>query len=480
MISTSKEFSRPLVIDLDGTLLDSDLLLESALAYIKCHPWRLWLLFWWLLRGKAFLKTQLAEAVVLDVENMPFNLTLLAWLREQKQAGRMLVLATASHDRYAQAIAGHLKFFDRVVATQSDRNLSSHRKKDALIAMYGYKGYDYVGNSRADFAVWEAAQIAHAVNPEAGVLRWLDRHEHCGQVFITLPPYLKTLARALRVHQWVKNILVFVPIAAAHKFTEPLWFLQAMLAFVAFNLCASGGYLCNDLLDLEADRQHAHKRQRPLASGILPIKHALGWALGLIATAFILAIYFLPLYFSLTLLLYYVLTLAYSFKLKQWVMIDVIALAALYTLRIIAGAFAVEAALTFWILAFSMFIFLSLALVKRHAELWHARRRGVAEKTVGRGYYPHDLELLVSLGSAAGYMAVLVLALYIQDNSTKTLYAHPSVIWLACPLLLFWVSRLWLLTHRGQVHEDPVLFAVKDKVSCIVGVLFILVFFLAL
>jgi 4-hydroxybenzoate polyprenyltransferase len=253
-----------------------------------------------------------------------------------------------------------------------------------------------------------------------------------------------------------------------------------LLAFVLFGLCASSVYLLNDLLDLEDDRHHPTKRERPLAAGAFPIQHAVVLIPALLLVAFGTALAVLPFAFVLALGAYYVLTLAYSVWLKRMVIMDVVVLAMLYTMRIIAGALALGLALTFWILAFSVFIFLSLALVKRYSELFLARSKGIDAKARGRGYYPSDLEMLSSLGAAAGYLSVLVLALYIHDGATGMLYAQPEYIWFACPLLLFWISRTWLLAHRGQVHDDPVVFAIKDRVSQVVGALFVGVFLAAL
>jgi 4-hydroxybenzoate polyprenyltransferase len=251
---------------------------------------------------------------------------------------------------------------------------------------------------------------------------------------------------------------------------------SGLLAFVFFGLCASSVYVLNDMLDVADDRHHPRKRMRPFASGRLPLSAGLLVAPVLLAAAFLGAITLLPPAFSATLLVYYLVTLAYSLWLKREMVLDVITLAALYTLRIIAGGAVFGLVLTSWLLAFSMFIFLSLALVKRYAELRHSRDKGQTERARGRGYYPGDLEMIAALGAASGYLAVMVLALYINDAATVVLYAHPQVIWLACPLLLYWITRVWMLTHRGEMHDDPVVFAIRDKVSLCVGLLLAIVF----
>ncbi|MGL4317706.1 MAG: UbiA family prenyltransferase [Pseudomonas sp.] len=468
----------PLVVDLDGTLLRSDLLYESGMGFLKRHPLRLLQPCLWLLQGKAELKARLARAVPLDVAMLPFNQPLIALLREQRAAGRPLVLATASHRHYAEAIAEHLQLFDRVLATDEGVNLSAHNKRDLLVQEYGEAGFDYVGNSHDDLTVWEKAREAWLVDPHSGVERRARRAGNVQRVLQTPTRPLQAWLKAVRPHQWLKNLLLLVPLLASHQVTDLPLVLMALLAFCCFGLCASSAYLLNDLLDIADDRHHPSKCRRPLASGALSIRAGLFSVPLLLGTA-LLGSWFLPPLFGVALLTYLLLTLAYSFYLKRVMMLDVITLASLYTLRIIAGAFALGLMPTFWMLAFSMFIFLSLALVKRYAELRDARSRGETQRSRGRGYYPGDLEMLASLGAASGYLSVMVLALYIQDHSTMALYRRPELIWMACPLLLFWISRTWMLAHRGRMHDDPVVFAVKDRVSLLIGALFALTFWLA-
>ena len=468
--------SRPLVVDLDGTLIRSDVLIESGFAYLKGAPHRFYEPLLWLARGgKSGLKARLADATNVDITVLPYDATVLEWLKAERDTGRTLVLATASHERYAQAISDHLGLFDKTFATSDSVNLSAHNKREKLVAEYGEKGFDYAGNSRDDVAVWQSAERAYVVNPSSGVERAARKLGNVERVIESRPPVAKTWAKSLRLHQWLKNLLIFVPLLAAHEWSSPELVVAAVLAFLTFGLCASSVYLLNDLVDLEDDRHHPVKRKRPLAAGALPITSGLGLFPVLLVGAFVAAWALLPWHFSVVLLGYYALTLGYSMFLKRQVMVDVIVLAMLYTSRIIAGTAAIGGHLTFWLLGFSMFIFLSLALVKRYAELHSMKERGV-DKTRGRGYVGSDLPLISSLGTSSGYLAVLVLALYIQDAKTTSLYHHPQVIWLACPLLLFWISRTWLLAHRGSMHDDPIVFAARDRVSLVVvalcGVIF--------
>jgi len=283
----------------------------------------------------------------------------------------------------------------------------------------------------------------------------------------------------MRLHQWLKNLLIFVPLLVSHRLGMAGSLIAGVIALIFFGLCASSAYILNDLLDLASDRRHPYKRHRPLAAGLISTKAAVFSIPLLLLCAFAGALWLLPWQFAGAMATYYLVTVTYSIWLKRLMIIDVVTLAMLYTLRIIAGTLLFHLVMTFWMLAFSMFIFLSLALVKRYAELLDARNKGDAERPGGRGYYPTDLNMISSLGAASGYLSVMVLALYIQDPNTAALYRNPQIIWMACPLLLYWISRTWMLTYRGEMHDDPVVFAIRDRVSLAVGGLFGLVFWLA-
>ena len=301
-----------------------------------------------------------------------------------------------------------------------------------------------------------------------------------GEVFTAEKPgWVSALLKEMRIYQWVKNCLIFVPLLAAHQLTNLLGWAQALIAFLAFCFCASAVYLLNDLVDISNDRLHPRKRFRPFAAGHLSL--LTGWMLwpGLLLLSFILAISFLPSAFTYVLSVYFLITLAYSFVLKRYAILDVLLLAGLYTIRILAGAVAVSVPVSFWLLTFSMFLFLSLAFVKRFSELRTAQEQGYAGKLAGRGYAPDDLEVVSMMGVAAGYLSILVLAFYIQDSYTAVLYRTPQIIWLACPLLLYWISRTWVITHRGNMTDDPIIFAIKDRTSWIVAACFALIFILA-
>jgi uncharacterized protein (TIRG00374 family) len=459
----------PLCVDLDGTLIHTDLLLETSLLLIKRNPLYVLLLPVWLLKGKAACKAEIARRVELNVVVLPYNTEFIDWLRVQHQAGRQLWLCTASNYRLANAVAEHMGFFSGVIASSDTHNLSGRNKARQLVEKFGDKAFDYCGNNRVDMAIWRVSQGAVVVNGNEHLRKNAETVSTLRAVFPKTGGLFKPVFKALRLHQWAKNVLVIVPLAAAHKLGDMVLIEQAVLAFLAFGLCASSVYLLNDMLDLEVDRQHPRKCKRPFASGKLSL--LTGFLLiPLLLLATILIAASLPLMFGLILAAYYALTVAYSFGLKRVVLMDTITLAGLYTIRIVAGAMAISVPLSFWLLLFSVFLFLSLALVKRYAELDSMQRQGKL-KAAGRGYHTEDLPILHSLGTASGYLCVLVLALYINSPAVEALYHHPKIIWFLCVLLLYWISRMWLTTHRGKMYDDPVIFALRDKASQIVGLL---------
>ena len=467
----------PLCVDLDGTLIHSDLLLESFVLLIKRNPLFLFMVPLWMLRGKAYLKAEIARRVTLDGSALPYTKPLVAWLVEQKENGRPLWLCTASDIRMARVVAEHLGIFDGVMASDGDTNLSGRNKAEHLVARFGDKGFDYCGNHRVDLAIWSRARSAVVVNASDSLIR---RAGQLAPVIYTVPQEktgITVVAKALRVHQWAKNMLVFVPVAAAHKLTESDALVESFLAFVAFSLCASSVYLLNDMLDLEADRQHHSKCNRPFAAGRLSLLFGLLAAPLLLIAALLIATA-LPVKFLGVLAIYYIATLAYSFGLKKVVMVDVLALAGLYTIRIVAGEAATGIALSFWLLIFAIFIFLSLAIVKRYAEL-HAMREQGKLSAKGRGYRVEDLSILQSLGTSSGYLSILVLGLYLNSPEVTVMYHHPKFAWGLVPIMLYWISRIWMQTHRGQMHDDPLVYALKDRVSLLTGVAAAVVLWLA-
>jgi 4-hydroxybenzoate polyprenyltransferase/phosphoserine phosphatase len=457
----------PLVVDLDGTLLSSDLLIECFLRLLATDPLALVGLPRWMLAGKAGLKLALAERTVLDLSTLPLNEEVVALIRRERERGRRIYLASASHGRLVGPLADHLDLFDGVFATEGDINFAGERKAAALVAAFGERGFDYAGDAEVDRPVWRRARRAIAVKPTRRLQRRLrDEHDDLVVEGTGAVPW-RDLARALRPHQWLKNLLVFLPLLTAHRF-DAASILAALIAFIAFSLSASSAYLLNDLMDLPHDREHPTKCRRPFACGAVPLLHGMIAIPLLLALGLALAAAHSPLLLGV-LALYYAATVLYSVWLKRKVLVDVLTLGGLYTLRVLAGAVAVGVVVSPWLLMFSLFLFLSLGIVKRYAELVDGMARGGTPPS-GRGYKFEDLSMLAALGAASGYAATLVVGLYITSDAVTALYRTPELLWLICPLLLYWSSRMLMIAHRGHMHDDPVVFAVTDRVSVAIGV----------
>lgn len=463
--------SIPLVVDLDGTLVRTDTLHEGLLGMLRNSPIRLFRLTASLSRGKAHFKQQVARLAHLDLATLPLNEEVVVWLRDQKAAGRHLVLATGADVSLASQIAMRVGLFGGVLGSDGTVNLAGPNKATALIERFGENGFDYAGNSRRDLSVWTHARYAIVVTAPSGVVK--DAREVCEvvKVFPKQDHGWRTWLRLLRAHQWLKNLLLFTPIAAAHQIGNPSKFLHVTIAFIAFSMSASGVYLGNDLLDLENDRRHPRKQHRAFASGQLPL-----WVGALLSPVLLIFGIVIAAFAGTTflqwLLVYIAITFAYSFGLKRIAIIDCLALALLYTLRVIAGAAASRTPLSFWLLAFSIFFFLSLAFVKRYAEL-QTQLLDVNEKISGRGYSTKDAPMVQLLGVASGFAAVLILALYLNTTTVHDLYKSPDVVWGAVPVMLYWVSWIWLKAHRGEMHDDPLVFAVREPESLVAGAIFV-------
>lgn len=449
----------PLVVDLDGTLLRTDLLLESALRLIKQKPWLILFMPLWLLRGRAYLKRKIFQRVQIDVSLLPPNEELLAWLRDEKSRGRRLILATASDYQQARSVAEPFALFDTVLGSDGQRNLKGREKLKTIVEVCGEE-FDYVGNSRADLAIWRGCRQAILVNASRGVERSARR---AGNVFRVFPPALtgfRDALRAMRFYQWVKNLLLFVPVITSHTIFDGSVFGNATLAFFSFGFAASAAYILNDLLDLEEDRRHPTKKQRPFASGRTFVGSGILLALAsLLASAVIATL--VPRGFVSALTAYLILTSLYSLFLKRLLVVDVLTLALLYTLRVVAGSAATEIVLSPWLLSFAFFIFLSLAFSKRAADLI-LHRHDNQNVLPGRGYVTTDLDSVCIAGLCSGFLSSLVLALYINSESVQLLYRQPIFLWGLQPILLYYISRLWLICRRGELTEDPIQYTARE------------------
>lgn len=465
MSSNSHASLLPLFVDLDGTLIKSDALIESVFQLLRDNVFLAILFPFWLLRGKVHFKYQIFSRTKLDASSLPYNEEFLDFLREQKKMGRHLYLVTASHHEMAVDVAEYLGIFDDVMGSRTT-NLRGAAKAQAIREFLGHDDYVYAGNAPVDLQVWREAKGAIVVNAP----RWLtSRVESRFQVERVFSPErnraLLTL-KAVRVHQWSKNVLILSPLALSHNLTKLPLILAALQGFIAFSLVSSSVYLVNDLLDLESDRVHPDNKKRPFASGDLPLWYGFFLMPICFGLGFAAAWWISPEFFWV-LVQYFVITTVYSFHLKRIVIADILILATLYTWRIYAGSVATGIRISDWLLTFSVFFFLSLAMVKRCSELilMESHNRGANKR---RGYRLDDLPQLASLGTAAGYISVLVFALYISsEQASNSHYRNPKILWLVCPFLLYWISRMWLKSHRGEMHTDPLVFALKDRVSYI-------------
>lgn len=453
-----------LVADLDGTLCRTDTLHEALLALMVRSPLTLLKVPKWLGEGRAGLKARLADQGVLDPDLLPMNDAVIEALRVARSEGRRTALVSAADHRQVTAIAEATGLFDEAYGSADNRNLKGATKADFLTQHFGEKQFDYMGDAHADLPVWAAARNAITVGAGQGL-----RHAVAGanaRAFHIDPPGEKwrAILKAMRPHQWSKNLLLFLPMLAAHDLSR---LPQVILGFLAFCMTASAVYVINDLTDLEADRLHPRKCKRPFAAGDLMPLTGLTLAAVLLLGALVLAL-MMPdgSNFLSVLVLYLFATFAYSLWLKRRLVVDVLMLAGLYTVRILAGVAAASVVLSHWMLAFSMFLFLALAAVKRQAELTDQAKTGRA--SAGRAYEIDDLPILRSLALSAGNAAVLVLALYISSDAVQQLYSWPELLWMICPMLLYWIVRMVMKTHRGMMTDDPIVYAATDPVSLLI------------
>ncbi len=467
MDARSKKQAIPLAVDLDGTLIATDLLFEGLFLLLRQNPLYLFLVPFWALAGPARLKREIAARIDLDPAGLPYREAVLARLRQERSAGRQVILATGTPRKFAEAIAGHLGLFDLVLATDGAHNMTADRKRQALVEAFGDGGFDYAGNSRHDLKVFDAARGAIVVAPDRHASRWHRRNG--GELLETPRPTWKTVAKMLRPHQWLKNSLIAVPMVLSHEYFNAGMLVACLFAFVSFSAAASAIYILNDFFDLALDRRHPTKRHRPFASGLLSMPFGFA-AIGVLLVISLAAASPLPTAFLGVLGAYLVTTTAYSFSVKRMLLIDVLTLAGLYTLRILGGAAATGTEVSFWLLAFSIFFFLSLALVKRYVEL-RSTPLPAGERIAGRGYRTEDQEIIAQAGMASAFSAALVLALYIDSEQVRELYAHPWLVWPLSPIVLYLTMRVWILARRDQMNDDPVVFIIRDWRSQLVALI---------
>jgi len=476
LISADDESSIPLVVDLDGTLIRSDLLIETAFAVVGKSASRCLEMVRQLWKGRAQLKDYLAHATI-ALDLLPYDPVVLAKAKVAANAGRPVYLASASDEKLVRGVAEHLGFFSGWFASDGTTNLSGATKARRLVDVFGHGGFDYVGNGAADLPVWAVCRKRIAIRTPPQVRSRLLSVDPETEFLTDERPTWQAWARLLRVHQYSKNVLVLVPLLTSHEFTLAA-ILSALGGMIAFSLCASGVYIINDLIDLEADRLHPTKRERPLASGAVPLIYTLVLAPVLISAAMILAAIISPSFLAI-LACYFALTTAYTFSLKRRAIVDVVVLATLYTLRVIAGGEAINLTVSEWLLGFSMFMFMALALIKRYVELSQGKRWSLPHPA-NRNYNAGDINIIGSLAAASAFNAITLFSLYLSSDTVHRLYRHPQFLWLICPLLMYWSSRALMVAHRGAMHDDPVVFALKDRTSRIIAIAMVMIVLVAI
>lgn len=492
-----KEFSKniPLCVDLDGTLLIGDMLHENILYCLKEKPFNIissaikaYGAFRIKEDFKAFLKYELSKEYDLNPETLLYNQKVIEFIKKRKELGSKIYLVTATNEKVAKVIFDHFDFFDDYIASNEELNLKGKNKRDSLVERFGEKKFDYIGNDKSDLIVWKSSNNSYGVDCNFDVLSQAKALEIDLDIIVpkeSIEEKRRSIIKSLRVHQWVKNLLVFIAPLMAHLLFTPLVFFQTLLSFFIFSLGASAIYQLNDLLDISSDRIHRTKKNRPIASGKILPKEAIYLTLTLLGIAFFLSL-LLPGSFLLCFFSYILLTTIYSLKFKSLLILDIITLAMLYCLRIFSGASASGIELSHWLLSFSLFIFFSLACVKRFSELSKKYNSNIKNNVIsnnskgisGRAYRPDDKNAVFSLGVSSGALSVLILALYMNSQEILKLYSKPYILWMLLPVFLYWISRLWILVSREEVSEDPIIFAIKDKTSYVVAIIsFLLIYF---
>ncbi len=460
----------PLVIDLDGTLVLTDTLQESIALFLKKNPLlNIFLLLRWFLMGKAKFKELISKQVELEVETLPYNQYFLDFLKEESKKGRKLILCTGAHETIAKNVARYLNIFDEVFSTSSATNLSGENKLNCLTKRFGKEDFIYAGNSHDDIIIWRKAKEIIAVNASNTVLKKLRKIKKTFINFEKKKPSLLTWVKLFRIHQWSKNILIFFPLIAAQQYFNLENMLLLTLAFIIFGICASSTYLINDVFDIKNDRLHHNKRYRPFAAGNIPISFSL-IALLILPCAILLAS-LISKNFMFLMMLYILITFCYSFYFKSIPIVDCLVLASLYTIRVVGGAIVLSSSLSFWLLAFSAMFFFSLSLLKRYAEI--SRLVELGKKSLfGRGYELEDMHLILNMGISSGYGSIIIMMLYLNSPEIIKLHNYNEFAWLTIPVLLFWMSYIWLQAHRNKIADDPVIFSMRDLKSILSGIAF--------
>lgn len=465
----------PLCVDLDGTLIKADMMFDSVALLIKKNPFYLFIIPFWLSRGKLFLKEQLIKNVHQDIDNVPINQDVVDYLIDEKKNGRNIILVTATMQNYADEFKEKFDFFDEAVGSKGGINLVGIQKAEYLKNRFGDRGFDYIGDSSKDLYVWKFAANALIVGNNQEII---DKAKQISNVIKIWEDdnesKISIIYRQLRVYQWVKNLLIFLPALLAHNLELSTYF-NLILSFFSFSFVASSIYIFNDLMDLNSDRNHEIKKNRPIAAGKFKISDAFIYSFFLMIVGILISA-FVNSSFMIVLIIYIISTFAYSIYLKKIYIIDIITLAVLYTLRLIAGSATSGEIISEWFAAYSLFFFFSMGALKRFTELKNSKK----EKLSGRGYLSDDIDLIKSMGISSSLISVLVMVLYINSSTISQLYPNPKFLYLIIPILLHWVLRVWILADRSLMNEDPIVFGIKDKSSYISAILIFVILLLGI
>ncbi len=466
----------PLCVDLDYTLISTDILIEMVVTFIKKNPLNIFLLLFWYIKGKKYLKRRLLENVNISVEELPFRTEILSFLKTEKQKGKKLILVTASLNEIAKNVNNYLNFFDEVFGSNNQSNLKGKTKAKFLISHFGMKGFDYLGDSIFDFPIWRISNKSYCYSNSRIVSNNIKRLPNFAQNFAEKPTSVKDFFKLIRIHQWIKNFLVFVPLLLAHQFNFELGWTNSILAFFSISFLASSLYIFNDILDIQTDRKHPVKAKRPIASG--KISAYTGGAIAfllLVVSVFISII--IDLNFALVLALYAFINVTYSLFFKQIPLLDIFILSSLYVIRLYAGSIASQIPISNWLLAFSMFFFLSLAALKRFTELLLVPTNEL--QNINRPYNSDSSSLIQILGISSSFASVIIFILYINSEKVFQLYKTPELLWFLAFLLLIWNLNLWHLANKRKADFDPIWTSLKNPLSLILAILSIFVWFLA-
>ena len=466
-----------IAVDLDGTIIFTDVLYEQIINLIKTNPLYIFYLFFLIFKGKAKFKSYVAKKTKLNYKNLPYNIDLINWLKLQFKSKKKIILCTAANKKVAQKIAKFFYFFSMVISSDSKVNNTGVNKRKILTKKFGLKGYDYVGNDYDDLIVWEGANKSYLVNVDDNLKKLALKKVAVAKIFNKKKNFLLEFFKLIRIHQWIKNILIFVPIIAANETDNLSYLLKLLIAFFSMGLCASAIYILNDLFDLESDRQHHSKKYRSIASGQISIKIALILMLLLICFSFIFS-FFLNDYFRLSLLSYFFMSTIYTFYLKKLFIFDCMLLSIFYTFRVVIGALVVGIEISNFLIFFSIFIFLSLAFMKRYAELKNYYIKNY-QSIPGRSYKNNDKLLLLKFGIISGNISSFILVLYLINIKNTHLYSSPDLLWLIIPLMFFWINWVWYKSAKGEMNDDPILFAIKDRKSLMTGLFIAIFYFMA-